>query len=109
MADIQIDAGKAERMIAQILREERGLLPADANATAASICRRLSSAMATPNEPSGNYRIIARNPPHGSDFAIAVANSLKEAKGGPWTASELWDLVYGYGRDLPASVALPPR
>jgi hypothetical protein len=48
MADIRIDAAKAERMIAQILREEKKLLPADANELAANICRRLSSAMATP-------------------------------------------------------------
>jgi hypothetical protein len=52
MAEIQIDAAKAERMIAQILRDEKNLLPADANALAANICCRLSSAMATPtNQP----------------------------------------------------------
>jgi hypothetical protein len=48
MADIQIDAARAERIIAQILRDERRLLSEDANALAANICRRLSSAMATP-------------------------------------------------------------
>jgi hypothetical protein len=34
MAEIRIDAAKAKRMIAQILRDEKGLLPADANAVA---------------------------------------------------------------------------
>jgi hypothetical protein len=33
--EIRIDAAKAERMIAQILRDEKGLLPAHANAVAA--------------------------------------------------------------------------
>jgi hypothetical protein len=106
MVDIQIDADKAERIIAQILRDERGFLPADANAVAANICRRLSTSMATPTSRSlDGCRIIARNPPHGSDFAIAVANKLKEAKDRAWTASEVWDLVYSYGRDLPATAA----
>jgi hypothetical protein len=44
MAEIRIDAVKAERMISQILREEKGLLPADANALAAIICQRLTAA-----------------------------------------------------------------
>jgi hypothetical protein len=44
MAEIRIDAARAERMISQILREEKGLLPADANALAANICRRLYAA-----------------------------------------------------------------
>jgi hypothetical protein len=35
MAEIRIDAAKAERMIAQILRDEKRLLPADANAVSA--------------------------------------------------------------------------
>ena len=52
MADIRIDADKAERMIAQILRDEKGMLPADANAVAANICRRLTTAMPMPtNQP----------------------------------------------------------
>jgi hypothetical protein len=36
MAEIRIDAEKVERMIAQIFREEKGLLPADANAVGGS-------------------------------------------------------------------------
>src|SRR6267378_2959600 len=62
MADIQIDAAKAERMIAQILRDEKKLLPADANALAANICRRLSSA-SVGLSPTG-----ARAPRKGIDF-----------------------------------------
>ena len=45
MAEIRIDAAKAERMIAQILRDDGDLLPAKANTLAANICRRLSAAM----------------------------------------------------------------
>jgi hypothetical protein len=37
MAEIRIDAGKAERMIAQILRDEKGFLPAEANAVASPL------------------------------------------------------------------------
>ncbi len=35
-------------MIAQVIRDEGGLLPAKANALAAGICRRLSAAMLPP-------------------------------------------------------------
>jgi hypothetical protein len=52
MAEIRIDADKAERMISQILRDEKGLLPADANAVAANICRRLTTAMPMPTNPA---------------------------------------------------------
>jgi hypothetical protein len=48
MAEIRIDAAKAERMISQILRDEKGLLPADANALAAIICQRLTAATPMP-------------------------------------------------------------
>jgi hypothetical protein len=106
MADIQIDAAKAERMIAQILRDERKLLPADANALAANICRRLSSAMATPtNQPLQGYRIIMRSPPHGSDFTAALGKKIADVN--DRVARELWQMVYDRGRDLPATVADP--
>ena len=106
MADIQIDAAKAERMIAQILRDERKLLPADANALAANICRRLSSAMAMPtNQPLQGYRIIDEWPPYGSDFAAALGEKIADVN--ERVARELWQLVYDRGRDLPATVADP--
>ena len=106
MADIQIDAAKAERMIAQILRDEKKLLPADANALAATICRRLSSAMALPtNQPLQGYRIIREWPPHGGDFKAEVAKKIADVN--DRVAAELWKMVYDRGRDLPAAVADP--
>ena len=106
MADIQIDAAKAERMIAQILRDEKKLLPADANALAANICRRLSSAMATPtNQPLQGYRIIRNSPPYGGGFTTALGQKIADVN--DRVARELWQLVYDRGRDLPAGVAHP--
>jgi hypothetical protein len=108
MAEIRIDAAKAERMISQILRDETRLLPADANALAANICRRLTTAMPTPtNPPLHGYRIIRSSPPNGGDFNHAVARVLADAKDQSWTASALWKLVYDHGRDLPATVVDP--
>jgi hypothetical protein len=106
MAEIRIDAAKAERMIAQILRDEGRILPAKANEFAANICRRLTLAMAAPTtEPLTNYRAIRRLPPHGSDFAFAVAKILADAKGDPALYPEpLWAAVYDRGRDLPATI-----
>jgi hypothetical protein len=99
MTMLRIDAGKAERIITQTLRDEKGIPPADAAAAAASICRRLTTAM--PTCPSSDrYRIISREPPDGDDFAIAVAKKLSEEKSEPWNASGLWELVYNQGRHL---------
>jgi hypothetical protein len=106
MPDIRIDAGKAERMIAQILRDEKKYLPGDANALAANICRRLSSAMATPtNQPLQGYRIIREWPPYDGDFKAALAKKIANVNDS--VARELWKMVYDRGRDLPASVADP--
>jgi hypothetical protein len=97
MAEIRIDAAKAERMIAQILREEKGLLPADANALAGNICRRLSAAMPMLAGPLlAGYRVIPKHPPRDS----AVAKKLAEATDQLWTANTLWELVYDEGRDV---------
>ena len=99
MTEIRIDAGKAERIITQMLREEQGVHPADAVALAARICRRLATAM--PTNPSVNfYRIIPREPPDVDDFAIALASKLNDGKSELWNASELWQLVYSHGRNL---------
>ena len=73
MAQIRIDADKEERMIAQILRDEKKLLPAEANALATNICRRLTVAIPTPtNLPLQGYRIIRSSPPDGGDEFIAA-------------------------------------
>ena len=109
MAEIRIDAAKAERMISQILRDQGGMLPAKANEFAANICRRLTLAMpAQTTEPLTDYRLIRREPPYGSDFAFAVAKILADAKGDPALYPEpLWKAVYDRGRPLPATVADP--
>jgi hypothetical protein len=108
MAEIRIDAAKAERMISQILREEKGLLPAEANAVATNICRRLSAAMAMPtNPPLAGYRVIPKHPPHDSAFNADVAKKLAEATDQLWTANTLWELVYDEGHDLPPTVVDP--
>jgi hypothetical protein len=106
MPDITIDAAKAERMISELLRNERSLLPADANDLAANICRRLKAAMATPtNQPLHGYRLIRNTPPYGSDFTQALA--LKIADVNDRVAHELWVLVYDRARELPLTMADP--
>ena len=102
MTELRIDAGKAERIITQVLCDEKGIPPADAAAVAASICRRLTTAI--PTSPSLDcYRIISREPPDGDDFAIAVAKKLTEGKSELRNASKLWELVYNQGRHLRAN------
>jgi hypothetical protein len=98
MTEIRIEAAKAEQIITQILRDDESLPLADANAVAANICRRLLTIRT--NSPVDVYRIIPREPPYGADFATAVATKLAEAKNGPETANQLWQLVYDRGRRL---------
>ena len=98
MSEIRINAGKAERIITQMLRDEQGVHPADAVALAARICRRLATTMPT-NPSLGCCRIISKEPPDADDFAIAVAEKLN-GKSERWNASELWELVYDQGRHL---------
>ena len=98
MAEIRINAGKAERIITQMLRDEQGVHLADAVALAASICRRLATAMPM-NPPLSCCRIISKEPPDADDFAIAVAEKLNVTSE-RWSASEIWELVYNQGRHL---------
>jgi hypothetical protein len=102
MTVLRIDASKAERIITQILRDEKSMPSADAVAVAATICRRLTTV--TPTSPSlDRYRIISKEPPDGDGFANAVAEKLVGRKGEIWNASELWGLVYNRGRHLRAN------
>ena len=98
MTEIRIDAGKAERMITQMLRDDQSMRPGDAVALAEKICRRLATAMPT-NPSLGCCRIIPKEPPDADDFAIAVEKKLN-GKSERWNASELWELVYNQGRHL---------
>ena len=103
MPEITIDADKAERMLAQILRDEAGVLPSKANELAANIRRRLSSAMPTPTHaPLQGYRLIRERPPRDSDFTVAAG---KIARMNNAVALDLWKLVYDRALDLPATMA----
>ena len=102
MTELRISASKAEQIITHVLHDENGMPPADAIAVAANICRRLTAAMPT-NPPLDRYRIISREPPSGSDFAVTVAKTLTEANSEVWNASVLWELVYNQGNDLRAN------
>jgi hypothetical protein len=98
VAELRIDAGKAERIIAQALLE-KGIGPADAPIVAGSICERLSMAMSR-NPSSDRYRIIPREPPDGDGFANEVAKRLFARKVSSEDATEIWELVYNHGRLL---------
>ena len=99
MSELRIDAGKAERIIVQVLLDVKGIGTADAAAVAASICRRLVTAM--PRNPSlDRYRIIPQEPPDGDGFANDVAKKLLARSVSSEDATEIWKLVYNQGRQL---------
>jgi hypothetical protein len=104
MSEITIDSAKAERMVAQILRNDASLLPSQANELAANICRRLSSAMSTPTHaPLQGCRLIRKSPPYDSDFTAAVRKRIANIDDA--MARELWELVFDRALDLPATMA----
>jgi hypothetical protein len=89
MPDITIDAARAERIIAEILRTEKRFLPAYANAMAANICRRLTSAMPAPtNQALQGYRLIRRWPPSDSGFTAAFGEKIADVN--DKVAAALW-------------------
>ncbi len=104
MSEIRIDTQKAERIIAQILRDDQKMLPALANDVATTICRRLSLAMSTPtHEPLDGYRMIRRHRPYESSFDDYVFRLFPNAD--ETAPRVLWEMVYDRGIDLPPSVA----
>ncbi|UPJ81927.1 hypothetical protein IVB16_08170 [Bradyrhizobium sp. 183] len=96
MTEIRIDAAKAERMAAQILRDENKMAPGVAIAAAVSICRQMISASTTPLRT--DLRAIPRDPPPA--FNHMLAKLVAEAKDRPWNGDEVWELVYKLGREV---------
>lgn len=104
MTELRIDREKAERMIAQILRDEQKMQPAQANALAENICRRLFSAMPTPtNQPLMGMRMIGKHRPFDPDFDDRIFKLFPDA--GQRAPEILWGMVYDRATDLPPGVA----
>jgi hypothetical protein len=106
MADLRIDKVKAQRLVALILRQEKKMLPADANALSTLICDRLETAMALPTKPGlSGHRIISRWRSYKplTEFIEQLATVIEDADED--TAHKVWDLVYQHARDLPLDVA----
>lgn len=104
MTELRLDLAKAERMIAQILRDEQKMLPKLANDVAATICRRLFSAMPTPtNQALSGYRLITMFPPGHSGFTEAVSEKISDVD--DRVAMALWEMVWKRCTDLPPGVA----
>jgi hypothetical protein len=103
MAVIRIERDKAERMVAQILRDEQKMLPAQANVLAANICKRLQLAMGSPTKPGlSGYRLIHRWPPDDTEFSEEVGSKLADID--ERLARVLWEMVYERGTELPDDV-----
>lgn len=108
MSEIRIDAAKAERMIAQTLRDDHKMLPAQANAAAEHLCRRLRSAMTTPGaQQLRRYRLIGYYPHDDEAFRRALTERIIDAN--TRVAREVWDIVRDHCEDLPPTVAEAQR
>jgi hypothetical protein len=103
MTDIRIDGNKAQRLIAQILRDEEKMLPEKANNVASNLCKRLLSAMGTPTKPGlSGYRLIPMFPPDSAEFAEEVGSKLADID--EYLARVLWEMVYERCPELPKDV-----
>jgi len=102
MPQIQIDAERAERIIAQVLRDEQKINPSRANELASILCTRLRASVRTEAHVGlRGSRIISRMAPRGFEQAV----SEKIADVNYRVAAELWELVYQRGRELPPEIA----
>lgn len=66
VSEIKIDAQKLTRLVAQILRDDYGLLPARANEAAHAIETRAIASMEQPS-PNVGYALVAACPVDGPD------------------------------------------
>lgn len=106
--EIKIEKDKAERIIAQVLRDDKKLIPAEANRLASTIATRLQTSMSMPTRPAlRGDRMIPKSPPGGylqdNDFLKAV-RKVVGVDGDQ--AQKIWETVYSFGRDLPDDVVV---
>ncbi|HEU0147960.1 MAG TPA: hypothetical protein VFR21_13935 [Bradyrhizobium sp.] len=107
MTDLRIDRDKAQRIIAQVLRDDGNVQPAKANELASQMCGRLRTSMARPSKPGlRGYRIIDYRPPYEQSEAFIADVKKFLAAVDKRTAEKLWELVYNRGRDMPDDIAL---
>jgi hypothetical protein len=102
---LAIEEHEAQRLFAQILRDELKLQPSQANALASTLCRRILASMPK-RERSwviGDWRAIQeharRNPELVAQLRRYVPNADQEL------ADDIWHVIYRFGRDLPVEVA----
>ena len=106
--EIKIEKDKAERIIAQVLRDEKKMLPSDANALAATVAKRLQTSMPMPTRPALRGDRMIPMSPSGSysqdnEFLRAVR---KVVDADAEQARKIWETVYSFGRDLPDDVVV---
>jgi hypothetical protein len=107
MSDIRLDRGKAERLIALLLRDDHKLSPAAANDLATQICVRLQASMAMPTSPRlQGYRMIGQSPPYGTRPAILADLGKLFDDLDDESLSTLWAIVHRYCHDLPDDVVV---
>lgn len=104
MSTIKLDSEKANRIIAQVLRDDAKMLPEVANSIAGTICRRLITSMPLPTNPGLHAgKIIWRTPPSDSGFTEAISEKIADVD--DRVAWALWEMVYARGVDLAPDVA----
>jgi hypothetical protein len=104
MTTLTIDEPEAQRLFAQILRDELKLQPTKANELAETFCRRIAATMPQ-RERSwavSNWRAIQEYPRRNPELVAEMRRYLPQVD--QEVADDLWGVVYQIARDLPVEV-----
>jgi hypothetical protein len=101
---LTIDEHDAQRLFAQILRDELKLQPAQANALADTFRRRVLATMpvAEQSVALSEWRAIQKYPGHMPEFVGELRRYVPQAD--QESAHDIWRAVYKFCRDLPVDL-----
>jgi hypothetical protein len=104
LTTLTIDEHEAQRLFALIFREELKLQPADANALANTLCRRILATMPERVRSWGvsDWRAIQEHPRRNHELVAELRRYVPQVD--QESANSIWRVIYRFARDLPVDV-----
>jgi hypothetical protein len=108
MIELRVDKDAAHRLMARFLREHTKVAPAKVSELASQLTDQLVAAMPAPTRPGlRGWRMIPQYLP--SDKRDDILDDVRSGFRRDVNYDELnglWDIIYEYGRDVPADVVI---